>query len=90
MISTNRVHFFTLVCRMGLMAPDVSLLYYYTQCLIDRCMDRCRDVEIYICLFHHEGSTKSITDKKYKNDSTKARGMYKNIKSYLTNTFKPT
>jgi len=28
--------------------------------------------------------------KKYKSDRTRARGMYKNIKSYLTNTFKPT
>jgi len=37
-----------------------------------------------------EGSTKLITDKKYKSDRTRARGMYKNIKSYLTNTFKPT
>ena len=45
---------------------------------------------LYIRLFHHEGSTKSITDKKYKSDRTRARGMYKNIKSYLTNTFKPT
>jgi len=45
---------------------------------------------IYIRLFHHEGSTKSIADKKYKSDMTRATGMYKNIKSYLTNTFKPT
>ena len=49
-----------------------------------------RDATKYIRLFHHEGSTKSITDKKYISDRTRARGMYKNIRSYLTNTFKPT
>ena len=44
---------------------------------------------LYMCLFHHEGSTKSVTDKKIKSDRTRARGMYTNIKSYLTNTLEP-
>jgi len=60
-----------------------ALLAYFLQKMTRR-------YALYIRLFHHEGSTKSITDKKYKSDRTRARAMYKNIKSYLTNTFKPT
>ena len=79
-------------CAVGPFHETRHVYLRKTTVLLMRCEITCSRMvsQIYIRLFHHEGSTKSITDKKYKSDRTRARGMYKNIKSYLTNTFKPT
>ena len=45
---------------------------------------------IYTFIFTTKVVQSQLQIKKYKSDRTRARGMYKNIKSYLTNTFKPT
>jgi len=46
----------------------------YTEAILSNCRTA-GNCYVYIRLFHHEGSTKSITDKKYKSDRTRARGM---------------